>query len=58
MVSGTPRLPAPDELGLKRTTLVYKMKRLGIFQPQQRLMGEFDEGYLSLDKLDSPFPAV
>ena len=31
-------------LGLKRTTLVYKMKRLGIFRPQQRLMGEFDEG--------------
>jgi formate hydrogenlyase transcriptional activator len=27
-------------LGLKRTTLVYKMKRLGIFQPRQRLMGE------------------
>jgi formate hydrogenlyase transcriptional activator len=31
-------------LGLKRTTLVYKMKRLGIFRPRQRLMGEFDEG--------------
>ena len=31
-------------LGLKRTTLVYKMKRLGIFRPQQRPMGEFDEG--------------
>jgi transcriptional regulator with GAF, ATPase, and Fis domain len=32
-------------LGLKRTTLVYKMKRLGIFRPQQRPMGEFDEGW-------------
>jgi transcriptional regulator with GAF, ATPase, and Fis domain len=31
-------------LGLKRTTLVYKMKKLGIFRPQQRLMGELDEG--------------
>jgi formate hydrogenlyase transcriptional activator len=31
-------------LGLKRTTLVYKMKRLGIFRPQQRPIGEFDEG--------------
>jgi formate hydrogenlyase transcriptional activator len=31
-------------LGLKRTTLVYKMKKLGIFRPRQRLTGEFDEG--------------
>ena len=31
-------------LGLKRTTLVYKMKKLGIFRPRQRLIGEFDEG--------------
>ena len=30
-------------LGLKRTTLLSKMKRLGIFRPQQRLVGEFDE---------------
>jgi len=31
-------------LGIKRTTIVSKMKRLGIFRPRQRLMGEFDEG--------------
>jgi formate hydrogenlyase transcriptional activator len=30
-------------LGLKRSTLVSKMKRLGIFRPRQRVMGEFDE---------------
>jgi transcriptional regulator with GAF, ATPase, and Fis domain len=35
---------AAVRLGLKRTTLVYKMKRLGIFRPRQRLMGEWDEG--------------
>jgi transcriptional regulator with GAF, ATPase, and Fis domain len=34
---------AAVRLGLKRTTLVYKMKRLGIFRPRQRLMSEFDE---------------
>ena len=34
---------AAVRLGLKRTTLVYKMKRLGIFRPRQRLMGECDE---------------
>ncbi len=35
---------AAVRLGLKRSTLVSKMKRLGIFRPRQRLMGEFDEG--------------
>jgi transcriptional regulator with GAF, ATPase, and Fis domain len=35
---------AAVRLGLKRTTLVYKMKRLGIFRPRQRLIGECDEG--------------
>ena len=35
---------AAVRLGLKRTTLVSKMKKLGIFRPRQRLMGEFDEG--------------
>jgi formate hydrogenlyase transcriptional activator len=34
---------AAARLGFKRTTLVSKMKRLGIFRPQQRLMSEFDE---------------
>jgi formate hydrogenlyase transcriptional activator len=34
---------AAVRLGLKRTTLVYKMKRLGVFRPRQRLMGECDE---------------
>jgi formate hydrogenlyase transcriptional activator len=32
---------AAARLGLKRTTLVSKMKRLGIFRPRQRLMIEF-----------------
>jgi transcriptional regulator with GAF, ATPase, and Fis domain len=32
---------AAARLGLKRTTLLSKMKRLGIFQPRQRLMSEF-----------------
>ena len=31
-------------LGVKRSTLISKMKRLGIFRPLQRLMSEFDEG--------------
>jgi formate hydrogenlyase transcriptional activator len=35
---------AAVRLGLKRTTLVSKMKKLGIFRPRQRLMDEFDEG--------------
>ncbi|MFL6314957.1 MAG: sigma-54 interaction domain-containing protein [Terriglobales bacterium] len=35
---------AAARLGLKRSTLVSKMKRLGIFRPRQRFMGEFDEG--------------
>ena len=35
---------AAARLGLKRTTLVSKMKRLGIYQPRyQRLMSEFNE---------------
>jgi formate hydrogenlyase transcriptional activator len=34
---------AASKLGLKRTTLLSKMKRLGIFQPRQRPMSEFDE---------------
>jgi transcriptional regulator with GAF, ATPase, and Fis domain len=34
---------AAARLGLKRSTLVSKMKRLGIFQPRQRPIGEFDE---------------
>lgn len=34
---------AAARLGLKRSTLVSKMKRLGIFRPRQRLMSEFDE---------------
>ena len=34
---------AAARLGLKRSTLVSKMKRLGIFRPRQRLMTEFDE---------------
>jgi formate hydrogenlyase transcriptional activator len=41
MIGGS--LGAAAKLGLKRTTLVSKMKRLGIFRPRQRLMGEFDE---------------
>jgi formate hydrogenlyase transcriptional activator len=37
-------LGAAARLGLKRTTLVSKMKKLGIYQPRrQRLMDEFDE---------------
>jgi formate hydrogenlyase transcriptional activator len=37
-------LGAAARLGLKRTTLVSKMKKLGIYQPRrQRLMGEFNE---------------
>jgi DNA-binding NtrC family response regulator len=36
---------AAARLGLKRTTLVSKMKRLGIYRPRyQRPMGEFGEG--------------
>jgi formate hydrogenlyase transcriptional activator len=38
------RRGAAARLGLKRTTLVSKMKRLGIFQPRQRPMIEFHEG--------------
>jgi formate hydrogenlyase transcriptional activator len=38
------RQGAAAKLGLKRTTLVSKMKRLGIFQPRQRPMIEFHEG--------------
>ena len=34
---------AAARLGLKRTTLLSKMKRLGILQPRQRPMSEFDE---------------
>jgi transcriptional regulator with GAF, ATPase, and Fis domain len=34
---------AAIRLGLNRTTLISRMKRLGIFRPRQRLMGEFDE---------------
>jgi formate hydrogenlyase transcriptional activator len=38
-------LGAAARLGLKRTTLVSKMKRLGIYRPRyQRLIHEFDEG--------------
>jgi formate hydrogenlyase transcriptional activator len=33
---------AAARLGLKRSTLVSKMKRLGIFRPRQRIMGEFE----------------
>jgi formate hydrogenlyase transcriptional activator len=41
---GGPR-GAAARLGLKRTTLVSKMKRLGIYRPRhQRVMGEFNEG--------------
>jgi formate hydrogenlyase transcriptional activator len=41
---GGPR-GAAARLGLKRTTLVSKMKRLGIYRPRyQRPMSEFDEG--------------
>lgn len=35
---------AAARLGLKRTTLYTKMKRLGIFRPKLRLMGEFNAG--------------
>ena len=36
---------AAARLGLKRTTLVSKMKRLGIYQPRhQRIMNDLDEG--------------
>jgi transcriptional regulator with GAF, ATPase, and Fis domain len=35
---------AAIRLGLKRTTLISRMKRLGIFRPRQRLMGKVDEG--------------
>jgi len=36
---------AAARLGLKRTTLVSKMKRLGIYRPRcQQLIGEFNEG--------------
>jgi formate hydrogenlyase transcriptional activator len=38
---------AAIRLRLKRTTLISRMKRLGIFRPRQRLMGEFDEGSCS-----------
>jgi transcriptional regulator with GAF, ATPase, and Fis domain len=37
---------AAIRLGLKRTTLISRMKRLGIFRTRQRFMGEFDEGSL------------
>ena len=38
-------LGAATRLGLKRTTLVSKMKKLGLYQPRrQRLMGGFNEG--------------
>lgn len=39
---GGPR-GAAARLGLKRSTLISKMKRLGIFQPRQRLIRELDE---------------
>jgi formate hydrogenlyase transcriptional activator len=42
MIGGTQGAAA--RLGLKRTTLLSKMKRLGIFRPRQRLMIEFEEG--------------
>ena len=35
---------AAIRLRLNRTTLISRMKRLGIFRPRQRLMGEVDEG--------------
>ena len=35
---------AAARLGLKRTTLLSKMKRLGIFRPRQRPISDFDEG--------------
>jgi len=38
-------LGAGARLGLKRTTLVSKMKKLGIYRPRrQRFMDEFNEG--------------
>jgi formate hydrogenlyase transcriptional activator len=41
---GGPR-GAAARLGLKRTTLVSKMKRLGIYRPRhQRVVGEFNQG--------------
>ena len=42
-IVGGPR-GAASRLGLNRTTLISRMKKLGIFRPRQRLMGEFDEG--------------
>jgi len=50
---GGPR-GAAARLGLKRTTLVSKMKRLGIYRPRrQRLMSEFNEECrLSSDNID------
>ena len=38
---------AAIRLRLNRTTLISRMKRLGIFRPRLRLMGEFDEGSCS-----------
>ena len=38
---------AAIRLRLNRTTLISRMKRLGIFRPRQRLMGECDEGSCS-----------
>jgi len=35
---------AAIRLDLNRTTLISRMKRLGVFRPRQRLMGEVDEG--------------
>ena len=44
-VVGGPR-GAAARLGLKRTTLLSRMKRLGIYRPRcQRLMSEFEEGF-------------
>ena len=40
---GGPR-GAAARLGLKRTTLVSKMKRLGIYRPRYQRTGEFNEG--------------
>src|SRR5262249_54718681 len=45
---GGPR-GAAARLGLKRTTLLSKMKRLGIYRPRyQRFMSEFEEGFVSV----------
>lgn len=38
---------AAARLGLKRSTLISKMKKLGIFQPRQRLMTEFVQRLVS-----------